>query len=73
MKKHHKIEGYSNLLRDVNSNAIINTDFNEYQKYISMKNKKNSEIEILKSEVTELKSDLNEIKNLLRTLLDESK
>jgi hypothetical protein len=72
MKKHQKIEGYSNLLRDVNSNAIINTDFNEYQKYLSMKNKKNSEMEILKNEVSELKNDLSEIKNLLRNLINGS-
>lgn len=68
-----KIEGYSNLLRDPNSNAIINTDFNEYQKYIIMKNKKKDEIQVLKDEVLNLKSDINEIKNLLKELVNESR
>lgn len=72
MEKHQKIEGYSNLLRDVNTNAIINTDFNEYQKYISMKNKKNFELENLKNEVSELKNDLSEIKDLLRGFINGS-
>lgn len=70
---YQKIEGYTNLLRDTNSNAIINTDFNEYQKYITMKQKKKSEVEILKTEIDELKNDINEIKNLLKEIANGSK
>lgn len=66
-----KVKDELNLFRDVKTNAIINTDVQAYNNYISAKNLKESEvkkIENIENELSSLKSDLNEIKDLLRNL-----
>jgi hypothetical protein len=71
-----KVEGYSNLIRDPNTNSIINTNMTEYQEYISRRNSKgeeNQKIQNLESDVANMKDDLTEIKSLLRSLVDGSK
>lgn len=73
-KKYAKVEGHSNLIRDLETNAIINTDKFGSEQYSALKNKKNSEklkIENLEKEVSDLKSSLDEIKILLRNLTNE--
>jgi len=73
---HYKVEGHSNLVRDINTNAIVNTNINEYENYKSLKKIKDTEkerMESLENDVNEMKNDLNEIKNLLRALANESK
>lgn len=69
--EHIKVKGESDLVRDPRTNAIVNTNHNEYNKYIEMRNKKLSEVkrvEDIESEVKEIKNDLNEIKSLLLDL-----
>jgi len=71
-----KVEGHNNLVRDPNTNSIINTNMSEYQQYVARRNVKseeNQKLESLESDVTNIKSDLNEIKMLLRSLIDESR
>lgn len=68
-----KVEGYNNLVRDPNTNSILNTNMSEYQQYIArrdIKNEENQKLESLESDVTNIKNDLDEIKNLLRSLID---
>ena len=48
------------------SGAIINTNVSEYNNYMVMKNKKQSE----KDELDKIKSDIQEIKNLLKELVN---
>jgi len=70
-----RVEGHNSLLRDPNTNSIINTNMSEYQQYISRRNVKTEEdqkLENLESDVTNIKNDLNEIKSLLRSLIDGS-
>lgn len=70
-----KVEGYNNLLRDPNTNSIINTNMSEYQQYLTRRNVKNEEnkkLEDIESDVNNIKNDLNEIKSLLRSLIDGS-
>lgn len=70
-----KVEGHSNLMRDPETNSIINTNMSEYQEYISRRNMKNEEehkIQKLENDIVTMKSDLDEIKNLLRSLKDGS-
>jgi hypothetical protein len=70
-----RVEGHNSLLRDPNTNSIINTNMSEYQQYISRRNMKNEEdqkLEGLESDVTNIKNDLDEIKSLLRSLIDGS-
>jgi|688.fasta_scaffold1494834_1 hypothetical protein len=66
------VEGHPNLVRDERTNAILNTNYDEYKTYIELKKIKESEtkrIESIESNITNLKDDLDEIKSLLRNLL----
>ena len=69
LKKYAKVEGHPNLIRDLSTNAIINTDSTSSNHYSKLKNKKKSEklkIENLEKEMEELKDVLEEIKSLLK-------
>jgi hypothetical protein len=67
-----KIEGHENLIRDEKTKSIINTNINEYENYIKMRNIKQSEvkrIENIENDLNSLKNDINEIKSLLKSTL----
>lgn len=73
---YYKVEGHSNLLRDVETNAILNTNMTEYNNYINLKKVKENEnkrVENIENDLASLKDDLSEIKNLLRSFVNESK
>jgi len=63
-----KVEGHSNLYRDEESGAIINTDSASYEKYV--KSIENSEMK--KQEINKIKSDIDEIKSLLKDLINKN-
>lgn len=68
-----KVEGDNNLLRDPNTNSIVNNNMTEYQNYIKRresKSKENQKIQNVEQEVANIKEDLDEIKTLLRSLLN---
>jgi len=70
-----RVKGHSDLVRDPLTNAIVNTNKNAHEEYISrrqQKQKESNKMETLESEVASLKDDLNEIKLLLRRLSNES-
>jgi len=70
-----KVEGHSNLIRDEETKAIINTSMTDYNNYIMQKKLKEKEaqkINSIEKEVSNIKDDLNEIKNLLRRMSNES-
>jgi hypothetical protein len=70
-----KVEGHNDLLRDPNTNSIINTNMSEYKQYIArrnMKSEENQKLENLESDVNNIKNDLDEIKSLLRSLVNGS-
>ena len=70
-----KVEGHSNLIRDEETKAIINTSMTDYNNYIMQKKLKEKEaqkINSIEKEVSNIKDDLNEIKNLLRRIANES-
>lgn len=61
-----KVEGHSNLYRDINSGAVINSNLDEYDRYMKAKaNRENmiTEINTLKQELDEIKQLLKQIKN----------
>ncbi len=63
-----KVEGHANLVRDLKSQAIINTDSGAYARYMARKRKqkaKNDEIREVIRDVNELKTEMREIKDLL--------
>lgn len=70
-----KVEGYTHLVRDQNTNSIVNTNMSEYQEYISrrnIKNEENQKVQNLEKDLANMKEDLYEIKNLLRSLVNGS-
>ena len=58
------VEGHTNLFRDRNTGAIINTDSSGYMQYKKMKQRRQTERE----ELDTLKKDIDEIKSLLKEL-----
>ena len=72
MEQYIQVEGNPSLVRDVGSNAIINTNVSEYETYI-----KNKEIALSKlsqadrntEDINILKQDMSEIKQMLQLLI----
>jgi len=63
------VEGHSNLFRDKNTGAIINTDSSGYVQYQKMKQRRQTE----RQELDTLKKDIEEIKSLLKELTNGPK
>lgn len=59
--KRAKVEDHSDLERDLNTQAIINTDMVAYEKYI---NEKNTRLRY-ENELRELRSEISVLKALL--------
>ena len=73
---YYKVKGNANLVRDKNTNAILNINSIEYENYNNIsisKEKQNYRLEKIESEVTSIKDDLNLIKNLLMDMKNESR
>ena len=59
-----QVEGYKNLFRDENTNAIINSDKAAYNDYVNSRrinSDKKAELDSMKNEIETLKSMLNEL------------
>lgn len=72
--KYSKVSGHSNLVRDEETKAIINTNMTDYNNYIMqkrIKEKESQKIQSIEKEVANIKEDLNEIKYLLRRMINE--
>ena len=74
MSEYIKVEGYSNLVRDTKSNAIINTVRSAYQmakKRAADAQRQRDEIRNASREINNIKCEMHEIKSMLKTLLDK--
>ena len=63
-----KVEGHTHLVRDLKSQAIINTDSDAYARYMARKRKQKEQTDEIRSvirDVNELKTEMREIKDLL--------
>jgi len=63
-----KVFGYESLVRDTNSNAIVNTNKSEYKAYIARikaREQQGDEIRNAVKEINNLKAELKEIKDIL--------
>lgn len=70
------VEGKDGWYRDPSSNAIINANRSEYDKYMATYNKRQKELtekEALQKEVSQLKSEMSDIKALLLTLVQNQR
>ena len=67
-----KVEGYTSLVRDVNSNGIVNTNVSEYETYmkrIRSREQHGDQIRNAVKEINTLKAELREIKNLIKEIV----
>ena len=68
-----KIDGHPDLVRNERTNSIINTNENEYSKYLfTSKNKlqEKTRVENVERELDIIKNEINEVKHLLQKLLN---
>jgi len=74
MSDYLKVENENSLIREVQTNAIINTNKSDYEKFLNLSKKKfqeKKEYDDLKSDVQSLKDDMSEIKSLLKSIVDK--
>ena len=74
MEKYIKVETDKSLVRDMNSNAIINRNQSEFDKFLELSRKKHEEkkkFDNMRSDLDSLKQDMNDIKTLLRNIMDK--
>lgn len=62
MMKRAKVEDHSNLERDLNTTAIVNTDTVAYERYL---NEKNTRLRY-ENELKELRAEIEVLKSYLR-------
>ena len=73
MSDYMKVQGYNNLVRDTNTNAIINKDKNAYnlaKRRAEEAQRQRDEIRGATREINNLKCEMHEIKSMLKTLLE---
>ena len=66
------VEGKEGWFRDPSSNAIVNGNQSDYDKYMASYNRRQKEKlekDALQKEVSQLKSEMGDIKSLLLTLV----
>ena len=70
-----KVQGYSGLVRDTRSNAIVNKDKNAYniaKRRAEEAQRQRDEIRGATREINNLRCEMHEIKDMLKTLLDRN-
>ena len=70
--EYHGVKGHADLLRDPNTNSIINSNGSDYEKYVARRNAKveaSQQTENIEQDLANLKSEMNEIKSLLKELV----
>ena len=74
-KKYLQVEGHDDLVRDTQSNAIINKSKSAYllakQRAESAQRQRDA-IRNANREINNIKSEMHEIKSMLKTLLDKN-
>jgi len=62
-----KVEGHPGLIRDLDSNAVINNDKTAYQNYVALRDQKLKE----QQRLDKIEDEIGEIKSVLYKLLDK--
>jgi len=68
-----KVEGHNNLVRDTNSNGIVNYDvsgYSVYMKRVRDREKQGDQIRSAVKDINNLKTELREIKGLIKELIN---
>ena len=69
-----KVEGHTNLVRDMKSGAIISTSRVEYMNYmkaVKLKEEEKQQTKNMCDELNKLKEEFAEIKNLLKQIIEK--
>ena len=69
-----KVEGHTSLVRDVRSNAVVNSNKSEFQMYMKRHKERNEQADKLRNvckEINSLKTEFREIKELLTKVLSK--
>lgn len=75
MNNYLKVQNAENLVRDMTTGAVINTDTSGYESYIAQRNRVKSQKEqILQQEkdINNIKNELYDIKELLLSLIEKN-
>jgi hypothetical protein len=68
------VEGNPSLVRDMSSNAIVNTNESEYQTYLRNKEIMTSRVNKIQTQdekINRLENDINDIKTMLQLLINK--
>ena len=71
MTEYLKVKSDVSLVRDMDTNAIVNQNQSEYDKFMSLSKRKyneKNELDTMKSDLDALKNDMEEIKSLLKLM-----
>ena len=74
-RKYLQVEGHENLVRDTESNAIINKNKSAYllaKQRAEAAQRQRDAIRNANREINNIKSEMHEIKSMLKTLLDKN-
>ena len=74
MDKYLKVKSDMSLVRDMDSNAIVNKNQSEYDKFIRVSQKKYEEkrkFDNMREDLDSLKNDMKEIKTLLKNIMNK--
>ena len=74
MENYIKVKSDVSLVRDVNSNAIVNQNKDEFDRFLELSQRKYEEkrkIDNMRSDLDSLKQDMDEIKTLLKNIMDK--
>ena len=69
-----KVQGYDSLVRDISTNAIVNTSRSDYQIYMSRVQARESQGDKIRGavkEINSLKKELREIKELIKGIVSK--
>ena len=75
MSDYVKVQGYSSLVRDTRTHAIVNKDKNAYsiaKRRAEEAQRQRDEIRGATREINNIKCEMHEIKDMLKTLLDKN-
>ena len=70
-----KVKDHDHLMRNTQSNCIVNTNKAEYEEYLTRrklkKNEKNK-VDNLERDISTLRNEITEIKDMLRSLVNDN-
>ena len=70
-----KVEGHTHLVRDLKTQAIVNSDSDAYARYMTRKAKqaeKEDELRGVVREINTIKAEMFEIKSLIKEIADRN-